>query len=353
MREVNITDLYADHDVEIGGRLYWDLDNDDTPDANEGVEGVLMNVTSLDGTTFISNVTSDENGVWQLFVPVRTSYVVEGSKLGFADVAYDLDGNGLYVATTARCPRTSKCPWALLTSAEPSRTPWMRPALTAHRSLQPASGLARDAVTVDSTSFDGTTLTWDAQVEPGAWVVIVREANPGENNGAVAIGLLDASVGSGGHLDQTMVLGGYVDLQTSWTAIDLIQHHLGSASAGASMISEGPTVTVELDDDVSWDITVNDDGALSMLVPSGRVSFSADMVTVQHELELNMSYEGSNFTTVSADGSRCSSSSTVVLTATSWSKWAPSTPIPSSPTRTMRAVWTFRPSTAGLRAHRR
>ena len=85
--EVNITDLYADHDVEIGGRLYWDLDNDDTPDANEGVEGVLMNVTSLDGTTFISNVTSDENGVWQLFVPVRTSYVVEGSKLGFADVA--------------------------------------------------------------------------------------------------------------------------------------------------------------------------------------------------------------------------------------------------------------------------
>ena len=210
--------------------------------------------------------------------------------------------------------------------------------------LQPASGLARDAVTVDSTSFDGTTLTWDAQVEPGAWVVIVREANPGENNGAVAIGLLDASVGSGGHLDQTMVLGGYVDLQTSWTAIDLIQHHLGSASAGASMISEGPTVTVELDDDVSWDITVNDDGALSMLVPSGRVSFSADMVTVQHELELNMSYEGSNFTTVSADRQqmflildRRADRDLVV-------EVAPSTPIPSSPTRTMRAVWTFRPS---------
>ena len=132
--EVNITDLYADHDVEIGGRLYWDLDNDDTPDANEGVEGVLMNVTSLDGTTFISNVTSDENGVWQLFVPVRTSYVVEGSKLGFADVATISTATVCTWSTTARCPRTSKCPWALLTSAEPSRTPWMRPCLTAHRS---------------------------------------------------------------------------------------------------------------------------------------------------------------------------------------------------------------------------
>ena len=300
--EVNITDLYADHDVEIGGRLYWDLDNDDTPDANEGVEGVLVNVTSLDGTTFVSNVTSDENGVWQLFVPVRTSYVVEGSKLGFADVAYDLDGNGLYVVNDSAMSEDLEVSVGLVDVSGA-----ITDAVDATRLdgasvvLQPASGLAREAVTVDSTSFDGTTLTWDAQVEPGAWVVIVREANPGENNGAVAIGLLDASVGSGGHLDQTMVLGGYVDLQTSWTAIDLIQHHLGSASAGASMISEGPTVTVELDDDVSWDITVNDDGALSMLVPSGRVSFSADMVTVQHELELNMSYEGSNFTTVSAD----------------------------------------------------
>ena len=125
---VNVTDLFADHEVEIGGRLYWDLNDDDTPDPNEGVAGVLVNITSLDGTTFDSNVTSDENGVWQLFVPVRTSYTVEGSKVGFADVAYDLDGNGLSWSTTARCPRTSKCPWALLTSAEPSRTTWMRPA---------------------------------------------------------------------------------------------------------------------------------------------------------------------------------------------------------------------------------
>ena len=53
-------------------------------------------------------------------------------------------------------------------------------------------------------------------------------SHPGENNGAVAIGLLDASVGSGGHLDQTMVLGGYVDLQTSWTAIDLISTTLAA-----------------------------------------------------------------------------------------------------------------------------
>ena len=298
----NITNLFADHEVEIGGRLYWDLDADDTPDADEGVEGVLMNVTSVDGTTFVANVTSDENGVWQLFVPVQTSYVVEGSKLGFADLAYDLDGNGSYVVNDSAISEDLEVSVGLVDVSGA-----VTDAVDATRLdgasvvLQPASGLARDAVVVDSTSFDGITLTWDAQVEPGAWVAIVREANPGENNGAVAIGVLDASVGSGGHLNQTLVLGGFVDLQSSWTAIDLVQHHLGSASSGASMISEGPTVTVELDDDVSWDIGLDADGSVSMLVPSGRVSFSADMVTVQHELALNMSYEGSNFTSVSAD----------------------------------------------------
>ena len=299
---VNVTDLFADHEVEIGGRLYWDLDDDDTPDPNEGVAGVLVNITSLDGTTFDSNVTSDENGVWQLFVPVRTSYTVEGSKVGFADVAYDLDGNGSFVVNDSAMSEDLEVSVGLVDVSGAITDDVDATRLDgASVVLQPASGLARDAVIISSTSFDGTTLTWDAQVEPGAWVVIVQQANLGENDGAVAIDVLDASVGSGGHLNQTMGIGGFIDLQTSWTGIDLAEHHLGSASAGASMISEGPTVTVELDNGISWDIEVGDNGAISLLVPSGRVSFAADMVTVQHELALNMSYEGSTFTNVAAD----------------------------------------------------
>ena len=298
----NVTNLYADHEVEIGGRLYWDLDADDTPDANEGVAGVLVNVTSLDGTTFVANVTSDDNGVWQLFVPVRASYLVEGSKEGFANLAYDLDGNGSYIVNDSAMSEDLEVSVGLVAVSGTVTDDVDATRLDgASVVLQPASGLARDAVNVTNTAFDGTTLTWDAQVEPGAWIVVVQQANLGENDGAVAVNVLDASVGSGGHLNQTMAIGGFIDLQTSWTGIDLEPYHLGSASAGASMISEGPTVTVDLGDDVAWDVTVDADGSISLLVPSGRVSFAADMTTVQHALALNMSYEGSTVTNVAAD----------------------------------------------------
>ncbi|MCH1410811.1 MAG: glycosyltransferase family 39 protein [Candidatus Poseidoniaceae archaeon] len=299
---VNVTDLFADHEVEIGGRLYWDLDADDSPDADEGVAGVVVNVTSLDGTTFAANVTSNDDGVWELFVPVRTSYIVEGSKEGFANMAYDLDGNGSYVVNDSAMSEDLEVSVGLVDVSGAITDDVDATRLDgASVVLHPASGLARDSITVTSTSFDGTTLTWDAQVEPGAWVVVVQQANLGENDGAVAIDLLDASVGSGGHINQTMAIGGFIDLQTAWTGIDLVQYHLGSASDGASMISEGPTVTVDLDEDISWDVTLDADGGLSLLVPSGRVSFAADMVTVQHALALNMSYEGSTFTNVAAD----------------------------------------------------
>jgi asparagine N-glycosylation enzyme membrane subunit Stt3 len=299
---LNVTDLMAAHEVEIGGRLYWDLDDDNTPDADEGVSGVLMNITSLDGTTFVSNVTSDDDGVWQLYVPVRTSYVVEGSKEGFADIAYDLDGNGSYVVNDSAMSEDLQVSVGLVDVSGAVTDDVDATRLDgATVVLQPSSGLARDAVTVTNTAFDGTTLTWSAEVEPGAWIVVVQQANLGENDGAVAIDLLDASVGSGGHLNQSMTIGGFIDLQTSWTGIDLLEYHLGSASDGASMITETPTVTVELDGDVSWDVSLDTNGAISLLVPSGRVSFAADMVTVQHALSLNMSYEGSTVTNVAAD----------------------------------------------------
>ena len=36
--------IYADLEVEIGGKAFWDIDEDDIGDANEGVEGADVTI---------------------------------------------------------------------------------------------------------------------------------------------------------------------------------------------------------------------------------------------------------------------------------------------------------------------
>ncbi|MDA0878654.1 MAG: hypothetical protein O3B05_07295, partial [archaeon] len=292
----------AAHEVEIGGRLFWDLDGDDVADAVEGVAEFNITVVGLDGSTFSDNVTSDDEGVWQLFVPARGNYSVNGTRLGFADLGYALDNTTYFpVHDSARSEDLEvsvgvvDVSGTITDSVDSSRLDG------ATIVLVPASGLDRDSVTITNPTFDGTTLAWSATVEPGDWLVVVQESNPGENDGAVAIDLLEASVADGGSIEQTMSKGGYVDLHTNWTDIDLVHHHLGSEDAGAAMFIETPVVTVDLGEGRAWDVALNADGTLELLVPSGSFSVSGEVVTVQHALSLNMSYSGSVSTTVAAD----------------------------------------------------
>ena len=63
--------VYAALEVEIGGKAYWDTDEDDIADANEGVEGA--NVT-IQGGTIDTVVATDSTGVWRMYVPILELY---------------------------------------------------------------------------------------------------------------------------------------------------------------------------------------------------------------------------------------------------------------------------------------
>ena len=41
--------------------------------------------------------------------------------------------------------------------------------------LYPASGIVRDPVTITSLTYENGTLSWDAQIQPGNWIVVVDE----------------------------------------------------------------------------------------------------------------------------------------------------------------------------------
>ena len=57
----------ADRWLQIGGNLFWDLDNDDQYDATEGVSGVNVTLTS-NQTGTVWDAVSNLDGTWSLFV---------------------------------------------------------------------------------------------------------------------------------------------------------------------------------------------------------------------------------------------------------------------------------------------
>jgi hypothetical protein len=90
--------VYAALEVEIGGKAYWDTDENDIADADEGVEGA--NVT-IQGGSIDTVVETDSSGVWRIYVPILENYTVTVAKDGFGIVTYDDNNTGTYIVDDA------------------------------------------------------------------------------------------------------------------------------------------------------------------------------------------------------------------------------------------------------------
>ena len=292
--------VYATLEVEIGGKVYWDLDNNSAPSLGEGLPEMSVTVVGSNNSEVSTTVTTDDEGVWRVFVPIRDVYNVTVEKEGFETVYYATEDQNGY--TVHDSPDSTDIEvTAGLVEVEGTVTDQLDAdrLVDATIVLYPVAGIERDAVAV-SGSMSDTTLEWSTSVQPGEWVVVVSQSNPGPNGGGVAIGLLDASVANGGNITMVMALGGYVDLTTAWTDIEQNEHHAGSDDAGSDMI-EG---TVELEvsfDGQSWMVDVPASGELRELFPEGSVSFDGEFMTVQHATAVEMEYYGGQTTTITAD----------------------------------------------------
>ena len=165
--------------------------------------------------------------------------------------------------------------------------------------LYPVSGVEREPVTVTG-AMNGSTLEWSALIQPGEWVVVVTEANPGPNGGGTAYALLDATVANGGNVSMVMALGGYVALETLWLDIEQSEHHAGSDDSGAALIDEPVEIEVSYDN-MAWMMAVPADGVLEQLFPEGTISYDSEFSTTQHSTSLSMEYYGGQTVSVLAD----------------------------------------------------
>ena len=292
--------VYATLEVEIGGKVYWDLDNNSAPSLGEGLPEMSVTVIGNNNSEVSTTVTTDDEGVWRVFVPIRDVYNVTVEKEGFETVYYateDQDGYTVHdspdstdIEVTAGLVEVEG---TVIDQLDADRL------VDATIVLYPVAGVERDPVHV-SGSMNDTTLEWSESVQPGEWVVVVSQTNPGPNGGGVAIGLLDATVANGGNISMVMALGGYVDLTTAWTDIEQNEHHAGSDDAGAAMIDGAVELEVSFDGQ-SWMVDVPANGELRELFPEGSVSFDGEFMTVQHETAVEMEYFGGQTTTITAD----------------------------------------------------
>mgnify|MGYP003311587796 CR=1 FL=1 len=278
----------ADLEVEIGGKIFWDLNEDDAPGITEGVEGFLVEVLGTN-TTVDANVTTDEMGVWQLFVPVNDSYTVTVTKEGFTSETYNVSNTSSYpVENNPESHDIEVIAGNVAVSGNVTDINDASRLEGATIVLYPTLDAVRDPVMITGT-FTEDTLSWHADIAPGEWIVVVTQSDADENGGGVAVGLLDATIATGATLELEMALGGWVDLTTEWTAFDLSPYHAGSASDGAALMNETAEVSISIGE-LSWNMPVSENGTLTLLMPAGEVDFDSTFTTIQHEELLEMDY---------------------------------------------------------------
>jgi hypothetical protein len=273
--EVNLT-------VEINGKVYWDLDQDDEPDTNEGIDAV--NVTVVGGIVN-ETVQTDSDGVWRLYVPIQQTYNVSAAKVGFDTVYYNSNNESGITVENVTLNQDIEMT-AGLVSVSGNITDLIDETRLdgASITLYPVIGVERDSVVATGT-LDSGVLSWNVDVTPGNWVVVVLETNPGPNGGGVAIGLLNASIQDGGSIELEMSQGGRVELSTSWTDFQLQEHN-----ASDSSIQEPVRIEVDVGGDQEWYLDIEENGELDLILPIGSVTLSAEFSTIEHDLALEMDY---------------------------------------------------------------
>ena len=273
----------VDKFVEIGGKIFWDLDENDEPSSSEGIEGVNVSITSDSG--FNESLVTDEDGVWSLFAPIRDNYNIVAQKEGFATVNYT-DGNvSYYIVNDTHESRDFEMS-AGVVSVTISVTDILGETTRlegAQITLYPAEGIVRDTISISDASYSNDTLSWTGDVAPGDWVVVVTGTDAGPNGGGIAVGLLQASVREGASIDLVMEMGGLLSLSTSWTTIDSTLYHAGD-------VDETVEVEFDLGDDIKWVMPFDSNGQIDQILPAGKVDVDSEFSTIQHDLNLTMEY---------------------------------------------------------------
>jgi hypothetical protein len=205
--ELHLESIYADVSVQIGGRVYWDINLDNSATPNEYVENVSVVITTAD-ETINETVATDVNGLWSTFVPIRTELNVSMEKSGYVTTYYNsTNSSNLIVEDEAiveshQITASSVAVSGLVTTNMPDAELQLDGSSI---TLYPETDNQLSAISLSGTYENGE-LSWDTTLTPGNWIVVVESQNTNENGGGIAIGYLDANVFDGGEITLEMIV---------------------------------------------------------------------------------------------------------------------------------------------------
>ncbi|MEE3231712.1 MAG: hypothetical protein VX235_01365, partial [Candidatus Thermoplasmatota archaeon] len=277
--DVNVT---ASKFIEIGSNVFWDFDDDNRSDVGEGVSNVTIYLSSED-----SNLTAVTNnsGDWRAFVPAGSFWELHTEIAGFADqhsllqmvidpAWTDIELTAGVVEVKGNVSYINEQQFSLISDSIILK-------------LLPVSGFERDTIVPDKVLINGSwTGGWEAQIEPGNWVLRVTSV---ENN-LVAMALVEAGVVEGAEIDVELKVGGWLNLPTSWIDYEGDEHTLAVLETENAEIINSPDPIINIGAGLSWNSSVDEEGNLRILLPSGRIDISCTALIVQRNL--TMEYEG-------------------------------------------------------------
>ena len=278
----------AERWVNLGGNLFWDLDNDDLYDINEGVGGTNVSITdNMTGETVV--VVSNDAGSWSEFVRVKRNFTISAEKDGFSSNQEFIE---IVIDTVSRDIEMSAATVSVsgIVDILPAER-WDEISSSTSITLYPGLGFERESVSPDLVMEDGNwTGEWSAIIEPGDWVVYVVYDSNNLSESQVGVAALDATISNGGEVNITLENAGLLRIGTQWTDFNGAQYTLADTSVdGAEMISD-PSISLNLvSRGAGWNITVDSTGSSDLLMPAGTVSMDSEFHTTERDTVMEYS----------------------------------------------------------------
>ena len=282
--DVELGVVEAELQVMIGGKIFWDWNENGMVDFTESIADVNVTISSTDGNV-LHEVKTDELGVWFQSVPIMQTYNVSVEKSGYSSGYYQSNGtDGIIVNTSSVTEDLAIVADNVAVSGTVTSVMQDEAASLTDASitLYPETGREAEPIAISGVYENGQ-LTWSTSVEPGNWIVVVESQVKDDNTGGISIGYLNAGIEDGGDLAMVMSSGGYLHLESHWQDIQLADHHAGSDSSGSDKLTHPVEITIDTGLDATWNYTLDADGEVDLLLPVGDFEISSEFTTIQHQ----------------------------------------------------------------------
>jgi len=272
-------DVTVNKQLQLTGKVYWDLDDNGNPGVLEGIANVSVNLTEDGFSEANYSLTTNTMGQWSVFLPSLSNWNISVEKEGFSAIQSNVS---IFDSSIVEDIEISAGSVDVSGSVSYISDDWVF-GDDWDVILIPEHGVSRERVTPDKSGNE-----WNASVEPGRWIVYVTANSSGTHLVSIDVMVVDIQ---GGEVESVLTTGGTLVLNTEWLDYN-------GTSKSLTDVSSDYDLEISTEPGISWSETLGVDGIIRIVLPAGRVDASSEFVEEQRGRE--MTFSGGQGVTISA-----------------------------------------------------